>query len=431
MDIGLILSILGLLLSIALALGFKFDVFDVDVFKKRPAKEVFDLILNKKTTDPQRKKLLKKLNKYDFFNMQIKNEYIQAFSLGKRGPEDLLLDICVSNKIEPTDYMSKSVLDYISSNLKTKYSEKMQCVKEDTTQTTMKPIEMKKPEVIESNPSGEQIVFLSELLKKKHPDTCDKLISILNKHKVKYSFLKATRDIWCRDFMPVQTPSGKLIQFKYDPSYLKGKKEWEESRSDVEEVCRMNDIDAETSDINLDGGNVLICDRRAILSDRIYSENPDIPRDELRRKLAKLLECEIIVIPSLNKTVDFTGHADGMVRFVNRDKVLGIKYDDKYKKDWWKNTQKILENNNISFVEIPFFEDESDPENPESAIGVYVNYLEVNDLIVLPVFDRDEDNQVESILQEQFPNKTIEKINYNEIAKKGGLLNCTTWVMRK
>ena len=24
-----------------------------------------------------------------------------------------------------------------------------------------------------------------------------------------------------------------------------------------------------------------------------------------------------------------------------------------------------------------------------------------------------------------------EKINYNEIAKKGGLLNCTTWVMRK
>jgi agmatine/peptidylarginine deiminase len=431
MDIGLILSILGLLLSIALALGFKFEVFDVDVFKKRPAKEVFDLILNKKTTDPERKKLLKKLNKYDFFNKQIKKEYIQAFSLGKRGPEDLLLDICVCNNIEPTDYISKSVLDYISSNLKTRYSEKIQSVKEETTQTTMKPTEIKKPEVIESNPSGEQIVFLSELLKKKHPDTCDKLISILNKHKVKYSFLKATKDIWCRDYMPVQTPSGKLIQFKYDPSYLKGKKEWEDSRSDVEEVCRMNDIDTETSDINLDGGNVLICDRRAILSDRIYSENPDIPRDELRRKLAKLLECEIIVIPSLNKTVDFTGHADGMVRFVKRDKVLGIKYDDKYKKDWWKNTQKILENNNISFVEVPFFEDEPDPENPDSAIGVYVNYLEVNDLIVLPVFGREEDKQVKRILQEQFPNKTIEEINYNEIAKKGGLLNCTSWVLKK
>jgi agmatine deiminase len=61
-----------------------------------------------------------------------------------------------------------------------------------------------------------------------------------------------------------------------------------------------------------------------------------------------------------------------------------------------------------------------------------VNYLEVNDLIVLPVFGREEvDQQVINILKEQFPNKTIEKINYNEIAKKGGLLNCTTWVMRK
>ena len=53
-------------------------------------------------------------------------------------------------------------------------------------------------------------------------------------------------------------------------------------------------------------------------------------------------------------------------------------------------------------------------------------------MIVLPVFGREEvDQQVINILKEQFPNKTIEKINYNEIAKKGGLLNCTTWVMRK
>lgn len=431
MSLESIIGIIASLVTIATAIGIKFDLIDFDVFNKRPAKELFEQLISKKTTDAQRKKLIKKLNKYEFFNKQIKKEYIQAFALGKRGPEDLLFDICDSNNIEPTDDMSKNVLGYISSTLKTRYSEKRQSVKEKSTSTTMEPTKFNKPEIIEPNPSGGQTVYMSEILKKKYPDTCNRLISILEKHKVKYSFLKATKDIWCRDYMPVQTPSGKLIQFTYDPSYLRDNKEWEDSRSDVKEVCRMNDIDAETSDINLDGGNVLICDRRAILSDRIYSENPDIPRDELRRKLAKLLECEIIVIPSLNKTVDFTGHADGMVRFVNRDKVLGIKYDDKYKKDWWKNTQKILENNNISFVEIPFFEDESDPENPESAIGVYVNYLEVNDLIVLPVFDRDEDNQVESILQEQFPNKTIEKINYNEIAKKGGLLNCTTWVMRK
>ena len=290
MGIELIISIFALLLAIALALGFKFEVLDVDVFKKRPAKVLFDQIINKNTTDEKRKYFLKKLNKYKFFNKQIKNEYIRTFTLGKRGPEDLLLDICDSNNIEPTDDMSKSALGYISSTLKTRYSEKRQRVVEKPMATTMKPIESTKPEVIESNPSGGQTVFLSEVLKEKYSDTCNKLISILDKHKVKYSFLKATKDIWCRDYMPVQTPSGKLIQFTYDPSYLKGNKEWEDSRSDVKEVCRINNIDAEPSDINLDGGNVLICDGRAIISDRIFSENPNRNKDELVKELSKLLE---------------------------------------------------------------------------------------------------------------------------------------------
>ena len=346
MDIGLILSILGLLLSIALALGFKFEVFDVDVFKKRPAKMIFDQIFNKNITDEQRKDLLKKLNKYKFFNKQIRKDYIQAFALGKRGPEDLLFDICDSNNIEPTDDMSKSALGYISKTLKTRYSEKRQSLKEETTSTTIKPIESKKPEVIESNPSGGQTVFLSEILKEKYPNTCNKLISIFDKHQVKYSFLKATKDIWCRDYMPVQTPSGKLIQFTYNPSYLKGNKEWEESRSDVKEVCRMNNIDAEPSDINLDGGNVLICDGRAIISDRIFSENPNRDKDELVKELGKQLECEIIIIPA--EKDDMTGHADGMVRFVNRDTILGNNRADEYKY-WREGMQKVIDKYGLTY----------------------------------------------------------------------------------
>ena len=63
MGIELIISIFALLLAIALALGFKFEVLDVDVFKKRPAKVLFDQIINKNTTDEKRKYFLKKLNK--------------------------------------------------------------------------------------------------------------------------------------------------------------------------------------------------------------------------------------------------------------------------------------------------------------------------------------------------------------------------------
>jgi len=426
MSLESIIGIIASLVTIATAIGIKFDLIDFDVFNKRPAKELFEQLISKKTTDAQRKKLIKKLNKYEFFNKQIKKEYIQAFALGKRGPEDLLFDICDSNNIEPTDDMSKNVLGYISSTLKTRYSEKRQSVKEKSTSTTMEPTKFNKPEIIEPNPSGGQTVYMSEILKKKYPDTCNRLISILEKHKVKYSFLKATKDIWCRDYMPVQTPSGKLIQFTYDPSYLRDNKEWEDSRSDVKEVCRLNNIEALFSDINLDGGNVLICDGRAIISDRVFSENPDRDKDEIVKELGQLLECEIIIIPAEND--DMTGHADGMVRFVNRNIILGNNLEAEYKY-WRERMQKVIEKYNLKYINLPFFLPK-DSKHPLSAVGIYVNYLEVNNLIVLPVFGRDEDKQAIDIIQKTFPNKVIETIDYNAVALEGGLLNCTTWVIK-
>ena len=75
----------------------------------------------------------------------------------------------------------------------------------------------------------------------------------------------------------------------------------------------------------------------------------------------------------------------------------------------------------------PGFED---PKHPDSAIGIYVNYLEVNDLIVVPEFGFKEDKEAVAVLQKAFPDKQIETINYNDIALEGGLLNCTTWIVK-
>ena len=281
-------------------------------------------------------------------------------------------------------------------------------------------------EMKDKNPSNEQTVYLSELLMSNYPETCKNLIAILEKHHVKYSFIKGTKDIWCRDYMPVQTESGKFILFRYDPSYLKGKKEWEDSRSDVKEVCRLNNINATFSDINLDGGNVLICDGMAILSDRIFTENPDYEKDSLINELSKLLECEIIIIPA--QKGDYTGHADGMVRFVDRNTILGNDRAMEYKY-WQKGIQKVIDQHKLTYIDIPFFEDK-DRKHTDSAVGIYVNYLEVNDLIVMPTFNRDEDNQALEIIKKTFPDKKIETIDYSDVAKEGGLLNCTTWVVR-
>ena len=229
--------------------------------------------------------------------------------------------------------------------------------------------------------------------------------------------------------MPVRTASGRLVQFRYEPSYLKGNPAWEQSRTDPAEVCRLNGITPDTlSAINLDGGNVLLCGGRAVISDRVFSENPHRDRDDLLAELARLLEAEIIIIPSLRD--DMTGHADGMVRFIDPRTLLGNDRAAEYKY-WTQALSKTLSRHALAYEDIPFFCGYKDAARPDHAIGVYVNYLEVGNLMIVPVFGVPGNKDAEALarLRALFPDRTIETIDYNDIALQGGLLNCTTWLL--
>lgn len=256
--------------------------------------------------------------------------------------------------------------------------------------------------------------------------TCNAINELLEKHSIKYGFLKATKDIWCRDYMPIQIEKGKFVQFRYEPSYLKDELELQ---SDPKEVCKANNIDPIFSKINLDGGNVVNWSDRAIISDRVFDENPEYSnKNKLIAEIEKLLEVEIIVIPQIKS--DMTGHADGMVRFVDRNTVLGNDREQEFK--YWKNgINKILKEKGIDYIDIPFFE-HKEKKYPHHAIGCYVNYLEVQDLIVLPIFEteKNKDQEVYDRFRQIFPDRKIETINYNEIGLHGGLLNCTTWTIK-
>ena len=417
--IGIIASLITIFLAVkgAIIVARKW-------FLKPPMSTLFTQLLNQELTDKERREILRKLNGYDLINNRIKEQYIQNFALENRKQEALLFDICDSNDIEPTIEICKNLIGNNMPSLRTKYLEKRQNIKESIPPTFSQTIDSVEDIKFSVEREG-QVVYMSELLKTNYPETCSHLIKILEMHDVKYAFLKGTKDIWCRDYMPIQTESGKFIQFKYDPSYLKGNKEWEASRSDVKEVCRVNGIETQFSDINLDGGNVLICDGRAILSNRIFSENSNWDKEKLVSELSKLLECEIIIIPAEND--DMTGHADGMVRFVNRNTIVGNKLADEYKY-WREGMEKVIEQYGLKYIDIPFFLPK-DPKHPHSAIGIYVNYLEVNNLIVLPVFGRDEDKHAVDVLRQTFPDRVIETIDFNDVAQEGGLLNCTTWVV--
>ncbi|HKM94983.1 MAG TPA: agmatine deiminase family protein [Prolixibacteraceae bacterium] len=182
--------------------------------------------------------------------------------------------------------------------------------------------------------------------------------------------------------------------------------------------------------MNLEGGNVVNWSDKAIITDRIFDENPKYTsKAQLISELEELLEVEIIVIPQIKS--DMTGHADGLVRFVDQNTVLGNDREHEYK--YWKNgINKVLEKHGINYIDIPFFE-YKEKEYPDNAIGCYVNYLEVDDLIVLPIFEieNNKDEKVYELFLQIFQDRKIETINYNPIGCLGGLLNCTTWTIEE
>lgn len=89
MSLESILGIVGSIITIAAFIGFKCDL--VQHFKKLPINELYVKLLDKKITDKERRKILKKINNYPEINKRITNEYIERFTLGKLGRENYSL----------------------------------------------------------------------------------------------------------------------------------------------------------------------------------------------------------------------------------------------------------------------------------------------------------------------------------------------------
>lgn len=264
------------------------------------------------------------------------------------------------------------------------------------------------------------MLYFSSLLKTdlKYSSSAKNLFPVLSNCGEKFTLFDGAKDIWARDFMPVKTKSGKYVSFRYEPSYLAGDPQLRTNfKTDIAPSFKVDNL--VYTDINLDGGNVVFSPskEKVIISDRVYSENPSWHKAELTAKLAKLLEANVIIIPSLKS--DMTGHADGMVRFVDENTVVANAPLSPF--GFETKVKKALQNHGIEVLDFPYFD-----SNGDSAIGCYLNFLETEQAILLPVFSVGTDNKAVQTAKHIF-HKAIIPVNINEIAADGGLLNCISW----
>lgn len=271
------------------------------------------------------------------------------------------------------------------------------------------------------------VVFVADSLERKFPEVHRGLESILADHGIPFGVIPGTRDIWCRDYLPVQTARNRFVQFRYAPDYLTGR--YRHLRADGEIGPTLPWVqNCVRSEIVLDGGNVVRWRDKAIVTDKIYEENPGLGGGRLREQLKELLGVRtLLVIPQ--EPDDPIGHADGMVRWLHDGSVVVNDYRS-ISRRYRSRVLQILNDFSLASFEIPYSPQGSSRDGIPSAEGNWVNFLRVGRLMVVPMFGMEMDHVVLEMLRECCPHLVVRGLACRELAKEGGVLNCVSWTIR-
>lgn len=261
-------------------------------------------------------------------------------------------------------------------------------------------------------------VYFSEWLRKDFPAVTGDICGRLDRHGVGYGFLRHTEDYWCRDYMPIQVSCDKYVQYVYEPDYLVKKG----GKFMTDPTAALKDLNISTvrTDLIIDGGNVIRCPDKVIMTEKVFYENSRFSRNEVFAALEQLFECEPVFLP-WDRAEKF-GHADGVVRWVDGNTVLLTSYDES--RSFAEAFRKELERH-FDVIEMKY---DMTPRNRKLS-WAYINFLQTKDVILVPVFNIMEDEQAMEQIGNAFPDYAgrIEAVDMSEIIGLGGGLNCISW----
>lgn len=270
--------------------------------------------------------------------------------------------------------------------------------------------------------SQTNFLYLADILPKKHPEFYKRLEKVLSECNINFALLPKTKDVWAVDYMPIQKELKKFVRFVYNPTYLQTKK-YLKTISNVDEICAEIGIETCKTDIIVDGGNVIRWTNKVIMTDRVFKDNPTYDRKQLIRELYELLQIDkIYFVPE--QPGDFSGHSDGMVRFIDENTVIINDYHRE--KEWFYRAFEIaIHNTGLDYIKIPY--NVYDNKSYDQANGDYINYLQIENTVIIPTFGIKEDDKAVKQLETIFAGQTIATVDSCEIANDGGILNCITW----
>ena len=268
----------------------------------------------------------------------------------------------------------------------------------------------------------------------------------------KHYDLYNTRDIWSRDYMPVQLTKDLFLNYTYNPDYLSDQKKYITNWSKHKvHTCKTKELKLEviTIPLVLDGGNVIKAIDKfgkptIIMCSKVLNEN-NLSKEELTDLWNQFFDNQIrlILIEWEGKDENLIGHADGMVRYITEGKVLITNYCD------WDDEERLSEPlkeffdiERLHFGDIEGIKGTKMWSLLKSKSWGYINFLQVGKHIIVPKLDWEELNRIAvQQIQKAFGasykvelidcdmTQILEDPEVNTNTNRGGGLNCLTWTL--
>ena len=289
-------------------------------------------------------------------------------------------------------------------------------------------------------------VYFSSLLPEKCPVLNAHIVDALRKRSIPFTYLKGTKDIWCRDFMPIQIEKDRFVFYRYTPDYLQDKTGLtlqtnpelvfqEESNEllrllpmSMEEEIRFDGLRPISIshplfhrielELVMDGGNVVKCGDKVVMTDKVFVENNDKSPQEVQRQIEEAFQCEVVFLP-WDRNEKY-GHSDGIIHCLGDNRVLMTNYAD-FDKGIADEYLRILE----KYFDVTILKYNVKRKHMRS--WSYINFLQIGTLVLVPQLGIPEDDQALEQISSALPDCEIVGIPALEAVRRGGALNCISW----
>ena len=284
-------------------------------------------------------------------------------------------------------------------------------------------------------------VYFSSLLPEKCPVLNAHIVDALRKRDIPFTYLKGTKDIWCRDYMPIQIEKDRFVFYRYTPDYLQDKTGltlqtnpelvFQEESNELPRLLPMS-VEEEMRPISIshpvfhrfelelvmDGGNVVKCGNKVVMTDKVFVENKDKTPQEVQRQIEEAFQCEVVFLP-WDRNEEY-GHSDGIIHCLGDNRVLMTNYADfdKYIVDkYLRILEKYFDVTTLKY----------NVKRMHKRSWSYINFLQIGTLVLVPQLGIPEDEQALEQISSALPDCEIVGIPALEAVSRGGALNCLSW----